>query len=92
MYTSPLPRLGIPALRMSMDRRRSRFGPTTAYTAGIALAASWDTTWRGAWERAWAMMLGAGRQIILGPGLNIYRAPMGAKLRVPGRGSVSRIR
>src|SRR5712691_7299204 len=42
-YTRPLPRLGIPALRMSDGPMGVHdYGLTTAYPAGIALAASWD--------------------------------------------------
>src|SRR5882762_12008223 len=38
-----LPRLGLPALRMSDGPLGVHdYGPTTAYPAGIALAASWD--------------------------------------------------
>src|SRR6266567_5295535 len=43
-YTRPIPRLGIPALRMSDGPMGVHdYGLTTAYPAGIALAASWDT-------------------------------------------------
>src|SRR6266566_3000730 len=42
-YTRPTPRLGIPALRMSDGPMGVHdYGLTTAYPAGIALAASWD--------------------------------------------------
>src|SRR4051794_18747327 len=42
-YTKPIPRLGIPSLRMSDGPMGVHdYGPTTAYPAGIALAASWD--------------------------------------------------
>jgi beta-glucosidase len=42
-YIRALPRLGLPALRMSDGPMGVHdYGETTAYPAGIALAASWD--------------------------------------------------
>ena len=42
-YTRPIPRPGIPSLRMSDGPMGVHdYGLTTAYPAGIALAASWD--------------------------------------------------
>jgi beta-glucosidase len=42
-YTRPIPRLGIPSLRMSDGPMGIHdYGLTTAYPADIALAASWD--------------------------------------------------
>ena len=78
MFTHAFPRLGIPMLRMSDGPLGVHdYGPTTAYPAGIALAASWDTELA---ERVGQMMgrdaRARGVNIILGPGLNIYRAPM----------------
>jgi beta-glucosidase len=77
-YTRPIPRLGIPSLRMSDGPMGVHdYGLTTAYPAGIALAASWDTelalrvgTSMGKDARA------RGVDFILAPGMNIYRAPM----------------
>ena len=77
-YTRPIPRLGIPSLRMSDGPLGVHdYGPTTAYPAGIALAASWDVdlakrvgTAMGKDARA------RGVNFILAPGMNIYRAPM----------------
>src|ERR1700758_3219233 len=43
-YTQAIPRLGIPQFRMSEGPLGvHNSGPTTAYPAAIALAASWDT-------------------------------------------------
>ncbi|MDP9160312.1 MAG: glycoside hydrolase family 3 C-terminal domain-containing protein [Acidobacteriota bacterium] len=77
-YTKPIPRLGIPSLRMSDGPLGVHdYGLTTAYPAGIALAASWDTDL--------ALRVGSsmgkdararGVHFILAPGMNIYRAPM----------------
>src|SRR5207249_1292492 len=77
-FTRPIPRLGIPSLRMSDGPLGVHdYGPTTAYPAGIALAASWDSelaqrvgTAMGKDARA------RGVHFILAPGMNIYRAPM----------------
>src|SRR5580692_2041745 len=77
-YVRAVPRLGLPAFRMADGPFGVRnVGPSTAYAAGIALAASWD--------RDLANRVGAaigrdararGVHIILAPGVNIYRAPM----------------
>jgi beta-glucosidase len=81
MYTTPLPRLGIPALRMSDGPVGVHvFGPTTAYPAGIALAASWNTDLaRRVGQSMGDDARARGVNILLGPGLNIYRAPMAGR-------------
>jgi beta-glucosidase len=77
-YTRPVPRLGILSLKMSDGPIGVHdYGLTTAYPAGIALAASWDT----ALARRFGVAMGKdararGVHFILGPGMNIYRAPM----------------
>jgi len=80
-YTRPLPRLGIPPLRMSDGPMGVHdYGLTTAYAAGIALAASWDIDLA---HRVGAAMgrdaRARGVHFILGPGMNIYRAPMNGR-------------
>jgi beta-glucosidase len=56
------------------------YGPTTAYPAGIALAASWDTDLaRRVGESMGDDARARGVHFILGPGLNIYRAPMAGR-------------
>src|SRR5208282_880032 len=77
-FIRPVPRLGIPELKMSDGPLGVHdYGPTTAYAAGIALAASWDTDLA---RRVGAMMgddaRARGVHFILAPGMNIYRAPM----------------
>ena len=74
-----MPDLGLPALEMSDGPVgvRSNLGfPSTTYTAGIALAASWDP------ELAARVGAGIGKDarargihFMLGPGINIYRSP-----------------
>jgi beta-glucosidase len=65
-FIRPVPRVGIPELKMSDGPMGVHdYGPTTAYPAGIALAATFDSE------------LGQrGVHFILAPGMNIYRAPM----------------
>lgn len=77
-YTRPIPRLGIPSLRMSDGPMGVHdYGLTTAYPASIALAASWDTDLAGRFGTAMGKDARArGVHIILAPGMNIYRAPM----------------
>jgi len=77
-YVRAIPRLGVPELKMSDGPLGIRnFGPSTAYPAGIAMAATWDVdlakqvgTMMGKDSRA------RGIHFLLGPGMNIYRAPM----------------
>jgi beta-glucosidase len=80
-YIQAVPRLGLPALRMSDGPLGVHdYGPTTAYPAGIALAASWDTDL----ARRVGISMGKdararGVNFILAPGMNIYRAPMNGR-------------
>jgi beta-glucosidase len=75
------PTIGLPSLRMSDGPMGVRsWGPSTAYAAGIDLAASWDT----ALAQRVGVMLGKdararGVHFLLGPGVNIYRAPMNGR-------------
>jgi beta-glucosidase len=79
--THPIPRLGIPFFQMADGPVGAHIpAPTIAYAAGIGLAASWDT--------ALAVRVGEelgrdsrsrGAAILLGPGVNIYRAPMNGR-------------
>jgi beta-glucosidase len=78
-----MPSLGIPALEMSdgpLGVRSQKKFPSTTYAAGIGLAASWDPQL--------AEQVGAGIgtdarargiHFMLGPGVNIYRAPMNGR-------------
>jgi beta-glucosidase len=80
-YTRPIPRLGIPSLRMSDGPMGVHdYGLTTAYPAGIALAASWDVDL----AEHFGVSMGhdaraRGVNFILAPGMNIYRAPMNGR-------------
>src|SRR6202140_4576260 len=80
-YTRPISRLGIPSLRMSDGPMGVHdYGLTTAYPAGIALPASWDTELAERFGRAMGKEARArGVHFILAPGMNIYRAPMNGR-------------
>src|SRR6267143_1075512 len=80
-YTRPIPRLGIPSLRMSDGAMGVHdYGLTTAYPAGIALAASWDVDLAQRFGVAMGRDARArGVHFILAPGMNIYRAPMNGR-------------
>ncbi len=77
--TRPVPSLNLPAFEMSdgpFGTRSNAGFPSTTYTAGIGLAASWDR------ELASRVGAGIGRDArargvhyMLGPGVNIYRSP-----------------
>ncbi len=78
MYIMGITRLGVPEIKMSDGPVGVRtWGPTTAYPAGIVNSATWDTSLVNQLGHS----LGRdgrsrGVNILLGPGLNIYRAPM----------------
>jgi beta-glucosidase len=77
-YIRAIKRLGLPAFRMADGPFGVRnVGPSTAYPAGLGLAASWDVSLA---ERVGAMIgrdaRARGVAIMLAPGVNIYRAPM----------------
>ncbi len=81
MASAPVGRVEIPAFRMSDGPVGAHIPPpSTAFAAGIGLAASWD--------RALADRIGVqlgrdarsrGVSFLLGPGVNIYRAPMNGR-------------
>jgi len=81
MASAGLARLGIPAFRMSDGPVGAHVPPpSTAMAAGIGLAATWD--------RDLAVEVGTqigrdarsrGASFLLGPGVNIYRAPLNGR-------------
>jgi len=81
MYIKAQPAIDLPRIRMSDGPMGVRtWGPSTAYAAGIGLAASWDT------ELAERVGTGLGQDarsrgvsFLLAPGVNIYRAPMNGR-------------
>lgn len=76
-----VPRLNVPRMKMADGPLGVRnFGLATAYPAGIALAA----TWNSALAERIGVELGRdsrakGVHFLLGPGVNIYRAPMNGR-------------
>lgn len=77
-YTRAIPRLGIPQIRMADGPQGIRNNTqSTMYPCGILTASSWNR------ELAERLGHGLGRDakargvsVLLGPGVNIYRAPM----------------
>ena len=78
MYTKPIPRLGIPSLKMSdATLGVGTWGLSTAYPSSVLLAATWNRDL--AYQQGVSVASDCkarGVNIILGPGVNIYRAPM----------------
>jgi len=80
-YIRGVPRLGVPRIKMADGPIGVRnYGPATAMAGGIALAATWNPqlavrvgTEMGRDARA------KGVNFVLGPGANIYRAPMNGR-------------
>jgi beta-glucosidase len=80
-FIRALPSIGMPALKMSDGPYGVRtFGRSTAYAAGISLAAAWDP------ELARRVGAGMGRDarargvhFLLAPGVNIYRSPLNGR-------------
>lgn len=75
--TKPIPRLGIPELRMTDGPVGVRWNPSTAFPSSIAMAATWDPALIKEVGSAIAREVkGKGRHVILGPCVNIARLPM----------------
>jgi beta-glucosidase len=81
MATTGVERLQIPAFRMTDGPMGAHIPPpSTAYAAGIGLAASWDREL----ARQIGVQLGRdarsrGAAFLLGPGVNIYRSPLNGR-------------
>ena len=79
----PIPRLGLPQIYMAngpLGVSFKAFEPTTRYPAGLALAASWNRD--RARERGRQLGRDAkarGCYVVLCPGINIYRTPLGGR-------------
>ena len=77
LETKPNKRLGIPELRMSDGSLGVRWQKSSAFAGGIGAAASWDTSLVSQLGSAIGRELKAhGRDVILGPCINIARLPM----------------
>jgi len=86
--TCALPRLGVPSIRMAdagagvRGINASNRGPATQFTCGVMMASTWDPVLIGKVAVAIgveARNKGAGSQILLGPGVNIQRSPLGGR-------------
>src|ERR1700728_1251512 len=80
-YTQAIPSIAVKRLKMSDGPVGVRtFGPAPAYTAGVALAATWDPALA---ERVGASLgddaRARGGHFLLGPGVNIYRSPLNGR-------------
>ncbi len=80
-YIRPIPRLGLPEIKMADGPLGVRnYGPSTAYPATIGLAAAWD----GDLARQFGAAVGSdararGVHIMLGPAVNINRVPQNGR-------------
>lgn len=81
MFIRAVPRLGIPAIRMSDGPAGCRnWGPSTVYPAAVALAASFDPALVERVGRSIGHDCRArGVRILLAPGVNIARSPLGGR-------------
>lgn len=78
--TKPNQRLGIPELKMSDGPLGVRWGKSSAFAGGIGAAATWDTSLVDKLGSAIGRELKAhGRDVILGPCVNIARLPLGGR-------------
>ncbi len=80
-YIRPIPRLGIPEIKMSDGPVGCRtWGPTIAYPAAIGLAATFDLALAERVGRSIARDCRArGVHVLLAPGVNIARSPRGGR-------------
>ena len=78
--TVPIPRLGIPSLKMTDGPIGVRQAPATSFPSSIALAASFDPDLIKRVAQAIAQETKAkGKNVLLGPCVNIQRTPFGGR-------------
>jgi beta-glucosidase len=78
--TVPIPRLGIPALKMTDGPVGVRQAPATSFPSSIALAASFDPELIRQVAQAIAQETKAkGKNVLLGPCVNIQRTPLAGR-------------
>ena len=80
-YVRGVPRLNIPRFRMADGPLGVRnYGPATTMAGGIALAATWNPELAGqVGTQIGRDARAKGVHFLLGPGVNIYRAPMNGR-------------
>ncbi len=80
MQVPGIPRLGIPALKMTDGPFGPHWGKAPAFPVGVCLAATWDTV--AIFQAAQLMgkcTYAQGRNTLLGPCVNIHRVPTGGR-------------
>ena len=78
--SKPLPRLGIPSLNMTDGPVGVRWEKSTAFPASIAMGATWDPELiRRVGEALGVEAKARGRNMLLGPCININRVPVGGR-------------
>ena len=78
--SKPLPRLGVPSLNMTDGPVGVRWKRSTAFPAGIAMGATWDPPLiRRLGEAIGLEAKAEGRNMLLGPCININRVPVGGR-------------
>ncbi|MGH9873942.1 MAG: beta-glucosidase H [Pyrinomonadaceae bacterium] len=80
-FVRPIPRIGFPKLKMADGPIGVRnYGPATVMAGGVGLAATWNETLAVRVGTEIARDARAkGVHFLLGPGVNIYRAPMNGR-------------
>ena len=78
--SKPLPRLGVPSLNMTDGPVGVRWQKSTAFPASIAMGATWDPPLiRRLGEALGLEAKAKGRNMLLGPCININRVPVGGR-------------
>ena len=86
--TTPIPRLGVPAMGMADAGQGVRggmdgtLGPATLFPSGVAMASTWDPEMlrrEGVALGEEVQNKGTGAQVLLGPAVNIHRSPQGGR-------------
>jgi beta-glucosidase len=78
--SKPVPRLGIPALKMADGPVGIRVGESSAFPAGVAMAATWDPALVEELGQALGREARAkGKNVLLAPCVNIHRVPQGGR-------------
>lgn len=78
--TTPIDRLGIPELKMADGPLGVRWGNSTSFPSGIAMASTWNPLLiQSLGSAIGEEVLGKGRNVILGPCVNIARIPQGGR-------------
>lgn len=80
MYSKENKRLGIPSFKMTDGPLGVHSPNATAFPAGVCMAATWDTALiRETGEAIGTEARAAGRNVLLGPCVNIHRIPGGGR-------------